>query len=141
MTEHDGAAIIRAHYDAYNRNELADGAALVAPDLEWTIVPFGTQFVGPDGYQQFFAGWIAAAPDGQIDGARISGMGDVVVGEYIFRGRQTGTLRTAADEIAPTGQLMEVPVCEVFELEGGKIARVRSYFDVATLMRQLGLME
>jgi steroid delta-isomerase-like uncharacterized protein len=141
MTNHDGAAIVRAHYDAYNRNDLGAGAELVAPHLAWTVVPFQTQFEGPDGYQQFFAGWIAAAPDGQIEDVRVLGIGDVAVGEYLFRGRQTGTIRAMGSDIAPTGQLMEMPVCEVFEFEGGKIARVRTYFDVATLMRQLGLME
>jgi steroid delta-isomerase-like uncharacterized protein len=141
MAEHDGAAIIRAHYDAYNRHDRAAGAALVAPDLTWTLIPFQTQVAGPDGYQQLLSGWSAASPDGRMEDVRVSGMGQVVVGEYVFRGRQTGTMYAAENEIAPTGRLMEMPVCEVFEFENGKIARVRTYFDVATLMRQLGLME
>jgi hypothetical protein len=33
----------------------------------------------------------------------------------------------------------ELMFCEVLELERGKIRRVRSYFDSASLFRQLGL--
>ena len=42
-------------------------------------------------------------------------------------------------EIAPTRKRVERLFCDVHEIEDGKIARTRSYFDAATMLRQLGL--
>src|SRR5215204_3153310 len=49
-----------------------------------------------------------------------------------------GTLRTAAGEIPPTERSVEWSLCEVYQIRDGKIVRGRTYFDVATLMDELG---
>ena len=56
--------------------------------------------------------------------------------EFTFRGRHTGELMG----IQPTGREVEVPMLGVYEIEGGHIERARLYYDMATLMRQLGQM-
>ena len=54
--------------------------------------------------------------------------------EFTFRGRHTGALMA----IQPTGREVEVPMLGVYEVASGKIQRARLYYDMATLMRQLG---
>lgn len=54
--------------------------------------------------------------------------------EFTFTGRHTGALAG----IQPTGREVEVPMLGVYEIERGKIQRARLYYDMATLMRQLG---
>src|SRR5215204_3574024 len=49
-----------------------------------------------------------------------------------------GTLRTPAGEIPPTERSVEWSLCEVYQIRDGKIVRGRTYFDVATLMDELG---
>ncbi len=66
---------------------------------------------------------------------------DQVVNECVWRGTHTGPLQSPAGEIPPTGK----PVtggrfCEVWEIQGGQIARLRNYQDVSTWLRQLGLV-
>lgn len=57
--------------------------------------------------------------------------------EFVFRGRHTGDLMG----IAPTGRQVEVPMFGVYEIANGQIQRARLYYDMATLMRQLGQMQ
>ena len=54
--------------------------------------------------------------------------------EFIFRGRHTGALMG----IAPTGRQAEVPMLAVYEIGNGQIQRARLYYDMATLLRQVG---
>ena len=51
----------------------------------------------------------------------------------------TGALQSPDGEIPPTGKSMEVRACQVTELEGDKAKAIRHYFDLATMMQQLGL--
>jgi steroid delta-isomerase-like uncharacterized protein len=54
--------------------------------------------------------------------------------EFTFRGRHTGQLMG----ISPTGRNVEVPMFGIYEIGDGKIQRARLYYDMATLMRQMG---
>jgi predicted ester cyclase len=65
---------------------------------------------------------------------------DLVVVEFVGRGTHDGPLKGPVGEIPPTGRRVEIRFCEVHEIWDGKIVRFRTYFDPATMMRQLGLM-
>jgi steroid delta-isomerase-like uncharacterized protein len=54
--------------------------------------------------------------------------------EFTFRGCHTGALMA----IQPSGRQVEVPMLGVYEIGGGKIRQARLYYDMATLLRQLG---
>ncbi|WP_281356135.1 ester cyclase [Arthrobacter mobilis] len=56
--------------------------------------------------------------------------------------RQVYPYRAAAHpagEIPPTGRHIELQIAEVYQFKDGKISLLRAYYDLATLMRQLGL--
>ncbi len=57
-----------------------------------------------------------------------------VVLEFMFRGVNTGPL----GDMPPTGKRVEVPMCAVYEVEGGQIVRGHLYYDSGTMARQLG---
>ena len=56
------------------------------------------------------------------------------------RSLTTGTLRTPMGDVPPTGKRVELQLCEVHRIEGGKIRSSTSYFDSAAMTAQLGLM-
>ena len=66
--------------------------------------------------------------------------GGRVASEHIGRGTHTGPFVTAAGTIPATGRPIELRICEIYEVRGGKIARLFAYYDSATMMRQLGLL-
>jgi hypothetical protein len=54
-------------------------------------------------------------------------------------GKHAGVLKTPSGDIPPTGRAIELPFCEVYRFQGGKISACNLYFDTGTLLRQLGL--
>ena len=83
--------------------------------------------------------WAIAFPDGRAEEIETVDGGDTVVVCFTGRGTNPGPRATPAGEMAATGREARVRFCDVIEFENGKIARGRSYFDMATMMRQLGL--
>jgi steroid delta-isomerase-like uncharacterized protein len=60
---------------------------------------------------------------------------DAVVAEFWLRGTHTGPLR----KLPPTGRKYECRMTAIFEFEGDRISCERVYFDLGTILRQLGL--
>jgi hypothetical protein len=65
--------------------------------------------------------------------------GNTVVVELTWRGTHTGPLQTPRGVIASTGKTINVRACQVIELSGDKTKAVRQYFDLGTLLQQLGV--
>ena len=140
MADQDNARIARAIYDAFNDRDFDAGTALVTDDAEWLNVATGQTFRGPEGVRQNYEQWATAYPDGRCEDIEIlAGEGFAVV-QFTGRGKNTGPLGSPAGEIPATGRSVDVPFCDVLEIRAGKIAGGKSYFDMATMMRQLGLM-
>ncbi len=102
---------------------------------------FGTQrkFQGIDDVLAAWRGWAAAMPDSKATIHNEYVSGDAVVLEISWRGTHTGPLQTPRGVIAPTGKTFSLRACQVVELAGDKTKAVRHYFDMATLMQQLGV--
>lgn len=84
-------------------------------------------------------GWAAAFSDSNatIEEAHVSG--NTVILEVTLRGTHTGTLRTPGGDIPPTGRQVEIRSCQIVQVADGKAKRVRHYFDMATILSQLGI--
>ena len=61
-------------------------------------------------------------------------------GEFVGRGTHDGTLMSPQGELPPTGKRLEERFSVVIDVSDGKITGVREYYDVMTLMAQLGLL-
>ena len=67
--------------------------------------------------------------------------GSSVALEGVYSATHTGTLRMPdGTELAAAGRPVNVPFVTLFDVEGDKIASHRAYWDVATVMTQLGLV-
>lgn len=133
-------ALVRAIYQAFNDRAFDRVDDLVTDDLELVNVPFGQTFRGREGQREFMQNWATGFPDGRAEVTRVIDGGDVVAVEFTGRGTQSGPLRAPGSQIAPTNKRVEIKFCDVHEIKGGKIARSRSYFDAASMLRQLGLI-
>ncbi|CAD0298317.1 ester cyclase [Xanthomonas hortorum] len=63
---------------------------------------------------------------------------DVVVVELATRGTHKGALALSSGTLAPTGKAIDVPSCDVFHLENGKVMSFHCYNAVSVLQQQLG---
>ena len=136
----DNARLARTILDLWNERDFDQAVRLAAEDVECVDVPSNTTLRGPDGYRESLQRWATAFPDGRVEVTRVIADADGAVVEYTGRGTHTGPLAGPAGSIPATGRRGELTLCDVLEIEQGKVRRVRSYYDSATLMRQLGLI-
>ena len=86
-----------------------------------------------------FRGWATAFPDSQGEISNTIHSDNMVVLEVTWRGTHTGPLQTPKGTIPPTGKRIEFRACQVHTITNGKIQTTRHYFDMATLLQQLGV--
>jgi len=85
-----------------------------------------------------FQGWATALPDSKATINKAFVSRDTVVLELTWRGTHKGPLQTPTGQIAATGKPVEIEACQVYQLAGGKPLSMRQYFDIATLLQQIG---
>lgn len=56
-----------------------------------------------------------------------------------IRGTHKGDLTLASGTLPPTGKTIDVPGCDVYHLEGGKITTFHCYYLPSIMQQQLGL--
>jgi steroid delta-isomerase-like uncharacterized protein len=101
-----------------------------------TLTEGGPTMHGPDEVRAYFAGYVAAFPDGRNELVNSVESADRIAIEAKFTGTNTGPMGNTP----PTGKRVEWPFAVVFDLENGKAKAHRGYGDQVSLMTQLGLM-
>jgi steroid delta-isomerase-like uncharacterized protein len=97
---------------------------------------------GADAQVDAARGWKEAFPDGRGTVQNAYADGNTVVLELTWEGTQTGPMRTPdGQEMPPSNRHGSVHACQVMEIEGGKIKATRAYFDLMTILQQIGARE
>jgi steroid delta-isomerase-like uncharacterized protein len=124
---------------AYNDKDWAKAKASMTPDFAYDEVATARKSTGADPALEAWKGWAQAFPDskGTINAAHATADGTVVL-EITWKGTHKGALQTPNGSIAATGKGIEVRACAVVEVAGERARAQRHYFDMATLLRQLG---
>jgi steroid delta-isomerase-like uncharacterized protein len=135
----DSVTIAQTFFDAWNARDFERGVKLAADDLEIIEVPADETFRGPGGLRQEYEKWANGLPDGEVDINNAVGGDEWVAFECVIRGTNTGPFVTPMGEIAPTGRTVKIPFSTFLQIRGGKVAKVRHYYDIASLMSQLGI--
>lgn len=123
---------------AYNQKDWETVRAAVSPGFVYDEVGTGRRVAGIEQVLEMWKGWAAAIPDSRATFHRTFVSGNTVVVEVTWTGRHTGPLQTAGGTMAPTGRPIELRACQVTEVEGSKATVMRHYFDMTTLLQQLG---
>jgi predicted ester cyclase len=125
---------------AFNDRDVEPAMALVDEDAEWHMIPYGVTNHGPEGYRMHWELWTTAAPDCTIEINDLHASPGLVVAEFTARGTHTGPLRTPRGEIPPSGNSVELHLCDLIRISNGTTSGSRVYFDMGGLMRQLGVL-
>lgn len=126
--------IVRGIYAAFNDKDVTAISELYEPDAQMTSHAFNQTMPARD----YMQNWLTAFPDGQIEVINMVATGEWCVAEFIGRGTQTGPLQTPEGVLEPSGQRVEINMCELMRVRNGKVTEARSYFDAATFLTQLG---
>ena len=116
-----------ALFKSIGDDDLDSVAAHFADDAEWVEVPLGLTYRGPAGWRRNVEYWRDGFIHGRAEVTNVIDGGDTIVVEYVGSGVNTGTLTTPQGELAPTGRHIEAHIVDVWEFDGGKIKRGRSY--------------
>jgi steroid delta-isomerase-like uncharacterized protein len=95
-------------------------------------------YAGPDEVARRYRGMWATFPDLNVRMRRIVSVQDnVAVSEHTLSGTHTGSLFG----VPGTGKHVEVDTAVVWDIVEGRIRGETVYFDVATMLRQIGHLE
>jgi ketosteroid isomerase-like protein len=81
-----------------------------------------------------------AFPDMHRELYQVYVSGDIVVVQLALQGTHDGPLSVADGTLEPTGNRMDAPCCDVFELADGKIKRFDCYPSGTVILSQLGVL-
>ena len=139
MSSLDNVTVARTFHQSWDDRDPDLGASVIADDCEFVDVPRGELQIGPQGYKNDYERWRTAFPDGTVKITNVIAEGDWVVVEFTNSGTNTGPLRTAVGDFPPTNRKIEVSYCSVMQIKNGKVISGRDYYDVNTILHQLGL--
>jgi len=127
------------HERAFNTRDWGKAGDIYSPDVESSAPGVGT-ITGIEPFIGFAKGFVAALPDSQLVPELVVEDGNRVVVEGRYTGTHTGVLVTPQGDVPGTGRTLDLPYVDVFEVEAGRIARHRTYYDQMDFAQQLGLM-
>lgn len=130
--------VAKAEITAYNEKDWDAARRVLQPDCVYDEVATRRKMKGHDDILAGWRGWAAAFPDSRGTFESAVASGDTVTMEITWRGTHTGPLRTPDGETAPTGKPIEVRACQVVKVGGDRVSSIRHYFDMVTLLEQIG---
>ena len=128
-------AIIREHIDAENRHDTPATIDTFAHP-SYDVVPLDARFDGADAVTAFWNDNLRALPDFHIETGQLRHADDAVFVEV----RVTGTHEGEWLGVPATGRQLNVRVGCLYEFDGDRLVCERVYFDVATILRQMGVL-
>ena len=133
-----------AHTAAEFDQGSADAAiATMTGDPTLLHVPVGTGARGREALRRFYAEvFIPQIPaDAELELLHRTVGQDRLVDEFILRFTHTVRMEWFAPGVEPTGRRLEVPHVGIIAFEGGKISSEHIYWDQATVLVQLGVLD
>lgn len=130
----------RAPVEAYNEKNWPRLRSVVTPDFVYEEVATQRRLEGVDTVIACWQAWARAFPDSRATFDEQFVSDGVVVLEVTWCGTHTGLLDLPGGPVAPTNRPIRLQGCQVLELRDGKPRSLRQYFDIATLLQQLGML-
>jgi steroid delta-isomerase-like uncharacterized protein len=130
--------VARENLEAFNADDWGRMKATMSSNSVYEEFATQRRIEGADQIIEANRGWKKAFPDAKgIETAVLSG-DNVVVQEITWAGTNTGPLQGPAGEMAPTGKPATIRAVMVSTFDGDKIRETRHYFDLMSMLQQLG---
>lgn len=136
MVAESTAQLVSDLVQAFNAHDPRRAAALYASDYEGIDVGQADPQQGPEGIRRALTTYFAAFPDAEITAEDTIVDSDRIVQIWTARGTHTGTLM----HIPPTGRRVAIQGVSVLTVRDGRIRRGLYMWDVAGLLRSIGLL-
>lgn len=124
MTDDSPMSIVRAFCQAFSRRDVDEILSFFTDDAVYHNMPMPA-VQGKAAIKSVLDMFVKPSQSIDFNMLNTAASGDIVFTERI-------------DKFQMGEKRVELPVCGVFEVRGGKIAAWRDYFDMATWTRQVG---
>jgi carboxymethylenebutenolidase len=145
MTSSQGiAAVFDQHMAAeFAQRDLDAAMATMSDDPYVYHLPVMTGGVGFDGVRRFYGEhFIGKWPlDTDITPVSRTVGDDRVVDEIVVSFTHDVEMDAVLPGVTPTGRSVRLPICVVVQFEGGRVAHEHIYWDHASLLVQVGLLD
>jgi len=128
----------KAQITAYNQKDWNAVSAVLASGCVYDEIATHRRVQGLNDILVAWRGWATALPDSNASFDNVSVSGNTVTLELTWRGTHNGPLQTPGGALPATGRKIEIRACQVVDVADGKVTAVRHYFDMATMLQQLG---
>jgi len=130
--------VVERFYNRFGKGDL-DGAEQCFSVDAINVEPFGGK-MNMQQWRQYGEAFKRGLPDAHMEVSSILESGDKVAVEARFVGTHTEPLLTPQGELSPSGQKIDLPFSDFFEIRDGKIVNHRVYYDQVAFLTQLGIM-
>jgi len=127
---------LRDYYAAWNAHDVERIASFFTDDCVYDDVPMGAPTHGKEELKASWGAFFPTCPDFKIEVKAIFATGDRAGSEWVLSGTQ------AADwpGMPSTGKGFSIAGASIMELQGHKIKRNSDYWDMVSMLTQLGVM-
>ena len=140
MADKSVIEVAKSQLVTYNKKDWPAVKESLAANIDYDEVGTQRRIQGLDDVLVAWKGWATALPDSNASFGKETVSGNTAVIELTWRGTHNGPLPLPDRTLAPTGKKIELRACQVIEVSGAKVQTIRHYFDMATLLHQLGVM-
>src|SRR5215471_12917624 len=129
--------------DEFELRDVDKTMETMAADAHNTAIPVMTGGVGGDGVREFYTKWFISQNPPDIETTLVSRTigNKQLVDELILKFTHTTQMDWILPGIPPTGKVVEVPLVVVVGFRDGKIASEHVYWDQASVLVQVGLLD
>ncbi len=132
--------LAKASLLAYNEKNFDKLRNILTPNVVYNEYATGRTARGFDDVLSIWRGWAKAIPDSVATFLKEYVSGTTVIFEMEWNGTHTAPLQTPTGEVAPTGKKIKLRACQIIETRDDKVMSINHYFDMATLLNQLGVL-
>lgn len=136
----DNAELISKHLAAFSAGNWDEYKGHLADNVKYEEFSTRTTANGRDEYVRSIKKWKTAFPDSKANVLSSFASGDNVVTELEWTGTHTGPMEGPLGTIAPTNKKGSVRAVIVSKVQNGKIVETRHYFDLMTVLGQMGVL-
>lgn len=138
MSEQNLIGIARDLIDAFNAKDGERFKKQLAATVVYDEVGTNRKFEGADAWVEVWEQWRKAFPDVQGTITNAIASGNTVVQEITWQGTQSGALSLPSGTIPPSGKTQITRTSLVLVFEGDRVKESRIYFDMLSLLQQIG---
>jgi steroid delta-isomerase-like uncharacterized protein len=139
MPQKSVADLAKEQVIAYNEKDWDRARAALAPEVVYDEVGTHRKLEGVDDVLTAWKGWATAIPDSRATFHSETVSGNTAVLEITWKGTHSGPLNTGEREIPATGKKIELRAIQVVDVANDRVKSVRQYFDMGTLLDQIGV--